>query len=272
MTYKIFGSLLFVFFTTFICTKPKVQLREATMDLPVVDSVNNLQCYTKYKNSLHDNNYLLVFNLNIVYFDSVSFETIVHNTQRDSIILDNLNRAFATQNIRFVVKQSNSDWNSDNITTFLTKYEDYEDREAINILVYTNEDEPTYNGIASGIPGTSVGVVASKIGTSTLPHELSHCFLLSHVFEKDDTDGHNSYGGDKICDTPSFNLMDNRTRNCGYVGKGKYTQEELEIIIPNYLNYNAEEYDCRDLFTPVQGLAIRWAIENYPPLYAALAY
>jgi len=249
-----------------------MQLRPATLDLPKVDSIDNLQCYTKYKNSLHDNNYQLTFNLSIKYFDPISLETVLHNSYRDSIIVTNLNKAFAVQNINFVVKESDSDWNESSITSFNNNYEDYEQDGSITILVYSNESEPSYNGIASGIPGTTIGIVGSKIATSSLPHEAAHIFGNSHLFEKDDTDGYNAHNGDKICDTPAFNLMDNRTQNCGYTGKPKYTEKELEIIIPNYLNYNAEEYDCRNLFTPVQILSARWYIENYPPLYSALAY
>ena len=127
-----------------------------------------------------------------------------------------------------------------------------------------------WNGVASGIPGTVLGVINTKISTSTLPHEMGHLLGLKHVFEKDDTDGYNSMTGDNICDTGSFNLMDNRTIDCGYVGKARYTEEDLKVLIPNYLNYNAEFIDCRDTFTHVQNLAIRWNIENFPQLYSCL--
>jgi hypothetical protein len=56
------------------------------------------------------------------------------------------------------------------------------------------------------------------------------------------------------------------------VGAAKYSEKDLEIIIPNYLNYNSESVDCRDRFTPVQTLSIRWHIENFPTLSSALYY
>ena len=273
MSYKIFISLLFCFTTAFVCNKPKLVLERYPLDLPRVDSINNAQCVVRYKSSLYDNNLSLLFNVRIIYFEEEISEWLVYDTkEKDDIIINNLNNTFRTQGISFILKESNVDVSSESINEFLAHYQDYEKSEVLTILVYSNHVGAVYNGIASGVPGTVMGIVDDKIATSTLPHEASHLLGLSHLFEKDDTDGKNAYSGDKICDTGAFNIMDNKTKDCGYTGKPKYSEEDLKVIIPNYMNYNAEPVDCRDRFTPVQMLAIRWHIENFPKLYDALSY
>lgn len=274
MTYKLFISFLFFSLASLICNKPKPILTELSADLPRVDSINNYQCVVRYKSSLYDNNLALTFNVRIIYFEEEVTEWLVYDSkEKDVKILNNLNTSFAKQGITFVLKESNVDVNSASINEFLAHYTDYEQEGALTIIVYSNSFGATYNGIASGVPGLVLGILNEKINTTTLPHEMGHLLGLAHIFEKDDTDGLNSSTGDKICDTPEYNIMHNITNECAYMGPGKYTEEELKTIIPNYLNYNAENpYDCRDKFTPVQGLAMRWYVENFPSLYNALLY
>lgn len=272
MTYKLIFSFLAVFLTTFICTKPKAY-KEVYTDLPRVDSTAYTQCVVRYKNSLYDNNLLLEFKVNVVYIKSLGLEAIFSdNYQKDSLIEVTLNKGFEEQGILFSVDKSEVSYSGYSINEFSDHFEEYLEKDYITVLVYDDASGARFNGVAAGIPHTICGVVESRISSSTIVHEVGHLLGLKHIFEKDDTDGKNAVTGDAICDTGSFNLMDNRTSECGYVGPAKYSEKDLEIIIPNYLNYNYETIDCRDKFTPVQTLSMRWHIENFPTLSSALYY
>ena len=273
MTYKFIVSLMFFLTASLMCNKHRPVFTELPMELPKVDSMNYAQCVIRYKNSLYDKNLALIFNVRIIFFESEFSDYIMedHAIMADTII-NNLNNSFREQGISFVAAEIDTKLKDVSINEFLDHYKDFEKVGVLTILVYSNNYGAAYNGIASGLPGIVMGIVKDRINTSTLPHEMAHCTGCPHLFEKDDTDGFNAHSGDKVCDTPSFNIMDNRTANCAYVGKRLYSDEELKVIVPNYMNYNAENIDCRDEFTPVQMLLIRWHIENYPPLYQALAY
>ena len=271
MSYKIFVSFIFVFLTTFICTQKKQPLTKFELPLPRADTIAGRVCIVKYKNSLYDNNLALKFKLKIVYLKSSIADWIIRDTgPENDVIVNNLNNAFAPQGISFVVVKSNIEVSDNTIDNFFTNYKDYKEDEVITIVVYEKRDGVIFNGIAASAPSTIIAVVEDRIATSTVPHEMGHAFGLNHIFDRDETDGYNAYTGDKICDTPYFNIMDNKTSDCNYVGPSKYTDKELSIIIPNYLNYSNEKIDCRDRFTPIQILSMRWYIENYPQLYDAL--
>ena len=273
MTYKFIVSLMFFLTASLMCNKHKPVFTELPMELPKVDSMNYAQCVIRYKNSLYDKNLALIFNVRIIFFESGFSDYIMedHAIMADTII-NNLNNSFREQGISFVAAEIDTKLKDASINEFLDHYKEFEKVGRLTILVYSNNFGATYNGIASGLPGIVMGIVKDRINTSTLPHEAGHLLSLPHLFERDDTDGKNAHTGDKICDTGSFNIMDNRTKDCGYIGAPKYSEEDLKVIIPNYMNYNAEDIDCRDRFTPVQMLAIRWHIENFPNLYEALYY
>jgi hypothetical protein len=264
-----------MFFCTasLMCNKQAPVLKTMPMELPAVDSMNYAQCVIRYKNSLHDKNLALIFKVRVIFFEDAFSDYILQDqVAKADTIIDNLNVSFAEQGISFVIDEVDTNLESTNINQFLAHFEEYEKVGTLTIIVYPKTSDSAYNGIASGVPGIVMGVVEDKIATSTVPHEMGHVLGAYHIFEKDDTDGKNATTGDKICDTGSFNLMDNRTRDCGYIGKPKYSEEDLKVFIPNYMNYNAEDIDCRDRFTPVQMLSIRWHIENFPTLYEALYY
>lgn len=273
MTYKIFISLMFFFTASFMCNKKQPILETLPMELPKVDSMNYAQCVIRYKSSLHDKNLALIFNVRVIFFeDAVSDYILEDDVLKADTIITNLNQSFMGQGISFVATEIDTKLSDESINTFLNHFKEYEKVGTITVLVYSSNLGASYNGIASGVPGIVMGIVEDRIGTSTLPHEMGHLLGAYHIFERDDTDGMNAHTGDKICDTGSFNIMDNITRDCGYAGPPKYTEEELKVIIPNYMTYNAENVDCRDRFTPVQMLSIRWHIENFPNLYEALYY
>lgn len=272
MTYKIIFSFIVILFTTFTCTKQK-PYKEVYTDLPKIDNKAHTQCVVRYKNSLYDNNLLLEFKVNVVYIKPLGIDAIFSdNYQKDSLIEVTLNKGFEEQGILFSVDKSEISYSGYSINEFSDHFEEYIEKEYITILVYDDAEGTRFNGVAAGIPHTICGVIEEKIGSSTLVHEVGHLLGLKHIFEKDDTNGKNAVTGDGICDTGSFNLMDNRTVDCGYVGPAKYSEKDLKIIIPNYLNYNYEAIDCRDKFTPIQTLSMRWHIENFPTLSSALYY
>lgn len=272
MTHRIILKFLFILLILGSCSKQK-KYEKLYTDLPVVDSTAYTQCVVRYKSSLYDNNLLLQFKLNIVYIKNKELSSIFEdNSEKDSIIQNTLNKGYKEQGIIFNIEESSNSYTGYSINDFQYDYEKYIKENYITIVIYPDEPGVNFNGVAAGIPHTVCGIVESKISSSTIVHEVGHLLGLKHVFEKDDTDGKNAISGDAICDTGSFNLMDNRTFECGYVGPAKYSEEDLKIIIPNYLNYNYETIDCRDKFTPIQTLSIRWHIENFPTLSSALYY
>lgn len=221
----------------------------------------------RYKNNLTDGNYILPFALNVVVFkDLMDLNLSTYDVE----ILDNLNTAFKKEGFIFKVEKSTSVRGYRSLNNFLEEYQEFEEVGYITVLVYTNETEAEFNGIASGIPGTTIGVNLSRLSTSTLPHEMGHALGLRHIFAPDETDGLNNIYGDQVCDTPQHNIMHNQTHNCKYHGPVKFTEEQLQVIIPNYLNYNHDNVDCRDRFTAVQSIRMRWMVANYPTLEKSL--
>lgn len=244
------------------------------VSLAEVDSTNYTECFIRYKSNLYEASEELIFNISIHHVTNGIVSSFTTETKSlDSIIMDNLNTNYKDLGIKFKLAESSTTGKDYYIEHIVDHYEEFNDRNRLNIIVYHNID--LINGYMYGAaiksPGTIFGVIKSRIGLVTTVHEMGHCFGLGHIFEKDDTDGKSSIHGDKICDTPAYNLMDNRyINNCGWYGTTKYTEQELAILIKNYENYAPVGYDCRSEFTPIQGLAIRWYIENTPVLKDAL--
>ena len=245
----------------------KVQLAE-------IDPTNYTECFIRYKSNLYEASEELTFNITIHHITNGlinSFTTETNNI--DSTILENLNSKYEVIGIKFKIKESVTSSKDYYIEDIVNHYKEFDDRNTINIIVYHNIDSENgyMYGAAVRSPGTVFGILSTRIDLATAIHEMGHCFGLGHVFEKDDTDGSTSRLGDRICDTPSYNLMDNRyVVNCGWYGTTKYTPEELDILLKNYENYSPNDRDCRSEFTPIQSLAIRWYIENTPVLKDAL--
>jgi hypothetical protein len=180
---------------------------------------------------------------------------------------DSLNANFYEAGFKFYVASEEHKYTGETISSFALNGNKYNKLGVITILVYHTEQR-LYNGIAMGAPSTLIGVHASRMGSKTLPHEMGHALGLFHTFEPDSSDGSGATLGDGICDTPAYNLMDlSINDDCEHDGGTMYTEEELEIIIPNYLSYTGE---CRENLTPVQILVTRWYITNAPILTACV--
>lgn len=274
MVLKIFISFFTISLLSFgglVCGSKKVDLHELDYKLPDLDTLNTFQCVVRYKNTLYDNNAALTFSYRIVYIEPSIIDWVLESKEELSkTIQTNLNAAFYEQGISFRLSEYLVKISDYSMRDFNEHWKEFEEEGVITIIVYVDRKNAVYNGIASGVPGTVIGVVQDRISKGTLPHEIGHILGLFHIFERDDTDGLSLHGGDRICDTPAFNIMDSRSMGCNYTGNRLYKQEDLKVIIPNYLNYSNDTIDCRSKFTPIQGLSMRWYIENYPPLYNCL--
>ena len=270
-----------IFFSVYIVTcNTAIQNNKTFVKFPqTLADVGKNECAIKYKNSLYDNNYTLKFKINLVFVYPVSINSAISNYDHygDSLI-QNLNKAYFDEGIEFSIQSTSNIYSNDNIDDLVDaiqnnnvkgKYNDLQD--FMNVIVFTESTDVNVAGVSDGIPSTIIGLNLDRVTTSTAPHEMGHALGLRHIFEKDHTDGLNAQYGDLICDTPSFIMSSSDIgRGCKYLGKVLYTEEELNIIIPNYENYNLTYEDCRKNFSPQQSLAMRWHIENYPALYKSL--
>jgi Pregnancy-associated plasma protein-A len=236
-------------------------------DLPVLDPSLDCGASTRYKNSLHEGNYLLEFNVMLVYHES-PFD--LNPVDYKSIVETQLNEDFSSEGVIFSVKEEKTTYTELSIEDHEKLFKEYYEPNHI-IIILCDDEFFRFSGIVDNIPGSSLAVQKSVLpDRKTLPHEMGHVFGLKHIFEPDNLNANTLNSGDNICDTPPYNIMDHRTSGCSYHGKPKYTEEDLKVIIPNYMNYSFEEDDCRKRFTPQQSLAMRWYIENFPQLYNTL--
>lgn len=264
--------LLVIFIGGCFATQTKIAPKK--VKLAEIDSTNYMECYIRYKSDLYEASEELTFFITIHHVTNGLLNSFTTETTTiDSIVLENLNSSYDDLGIRFQIKESVTSAKDYYIEGIVDHYKDFDNRNTLNIVVYHNID--TENGYMYGAavkaPGTVFGILSTRVHLPTLVHEMGHCFGLPHVFEKDDTDGSTSTHGDRICDTPAYDLMDNRyITNCGWDGTSKYTPEELLILLKNYQNYSPNDRDCRSEFTILQSYATRWFIENTPVLIDAL--
>ena len=222
------------------------------------------ECIIRYKNSYYDNRDLIHMRMRIVNVYGGGIKSYLSEKPLYKAPVEaNLNKSFVEAGIQFHVVTEENEYTGESISDFALNASKYEKYGVITLLIYHTEHR-VFNGIAIGAPGNVIAVHASKVGAETLVHEMGHALGLLHTFEADSSDGYNSRTGDAICDTPSYDVMRLRVNfECKHVGEPMFSEEELSVIIPNYQSYTGK---CRDSFTPVQILAMRWYITNAPIL------
>lgn len=226
----------------------------------------------RWSNSLFDSEVEIPFNITVHHITGEVLDILLLDTEKtDSVLVETLNKYFKKVGFKFSIKESKIYSDKLLIKEFTKHSEQFKDRNTINIIIYHyREGNENLNGLVEAAPSISMGINLNVIAINTVAHEMGHIFGLPHIFEKDDTDGKNVMWGDQICDTPAFSLMDIRyITDCAWKGKPKYSNEELDVIIPNLLNYNNER-ECRDMFTGGQIMVMRWYVENTPVLQDAI--
>jgi hypothetical protein len=201
--------------------------------------------------------------------------------------LENMRQFYSAHNICFVLvgieQINNSILNYMQLGQDEPEFAPYVLPDVMNVFIHStlvDEDGEPSNGIAYGIPGTRVSVVASAINSSvnlsTLPHEIGHALGLYHTFEK--TFGEEkitrgaqiecvncTFAGDLLCDTPAdphsedYDTGSFINAGCEYFGSTlQYCDGEgilYKMDPTNIMAYGRRE--CRNRFTNGQGERMR---------------
>lgn len=273
--------ILFLFFVLFIsCNKDSSAPSDINFDgkdhLEEIDSVSGGKCLVLRKNILYDSAEGLKFKLKIVHvLDEdwlysnfpIEFES-PDLLAMDTFIVKSVNKIFNPYKIGFGIHKHEEYYNGSVFDDIVKDYEHYQEYGVITLVVYHTKIGENY-GATINNPSNIFAVHADKIKTKTVAHELGHVFGLLHVHDPDPTKGDTPDYGDGICDTPSINIMDfDLDIHCKYSGEKEFTEDELKILIPNYMLY--ENDHCRHNFSPVQVYTMRWFIQKTPILYSAL--
>lgn len=244
--------------------------------LEKIDSSSGGQCLVLRRNTLYDSSEGLKFKVKIVHILNeepfYSLSPYLGDDERlikmDTSIIDSLNSMFRPYKIGFGIFKHEEFYSGELFDDMARDFYKWEEYGVLTLVIFHTDGGDNY-GVVFNTPSNICGMIASRVMKRTVAHEFGHLFGLLHVHEPDPTNGKNPYYGDKNCDTPSINVMDWKIDDkCRYQGPPKYTEEELKMLIPNYmLHYNDP---CRHSFTPLQVLTMRWYIQETPILNAAL--
>jgi Pregnancy-associated plasma protein-A len=147
---------------------------------------------------------------------------------------------------------------------------------SIDIYVHGSFTDPNLAGIAYDIPNDFISIRGSSFTLTTLPHEMGHALGLLHTFEtaygEECPNGSDCSGdGDLICDTPAdFDGSQNMVAAgmpCVYTGVQAtncaiFPFVDLHAYDPSENNLMSYWRECRNTFTPQQGLRMRVTIGN----------
>ncbi len=146
----------------------------------------------------------------------------------------------------------------------------------IDFYIHQAFSDTNLAGTAYVIPNNFISVRGSTFNLPTLPHEMGHALGLYHTFEtaygEECPDGSDCSGdGDLICDTPAdFDTSQNMVAAgvpCVYTGTRNVNCDVFPFS--NYHTYDPSETNmmsywgnCRNNFTPQQGLRMRVTLSN----------
>lgn len=272
--------LLYVFLahTSFLNGyKKSIDLKQELKQIPStlekrIDSTYYPACSIVKDNQLYEMGIEIPLHVTIHHATGSFYDKLFLNVDTlNYTIQDTLDKYFYGTGLKPIIKESFIYSDDISINDFDKHAENYDNRKTINVIVYHQHvEDAVVNGIAFKTPGSVCGIILNRAYTVTAVHEIGHLLGLDHVFETDYTDGHSPNFGDKICDTPSFNIMDQHyIKGCQWVGDPK-RQAAMDTIITNYLSYTFSYSECRTNFTPLQIKAMYFTIENYPFLQDAV--
>ena len=244
-----------------------------------IDSNKGKQCLVLRRNILYDSAEGLKFKVKFVHIledEFFPYSPFMGDDEElmkiDSTIIDSLNYYFYPQKMGFGIYEHQEYHSGELLQDFNSEFTKWQEYGVLTAVIYHTKSADYFAAASIGYPSNIIAIHSSVYKTKSPIHEFGHAFGLPHIFEPDHTDGHNAYWGDQICDTPSVNIMDPReysvNNKCQYSGQREYSDEDLSILIHNYMSYNNDV--CRRAFTPLQGLTMRWHTEKIPLLNSAL--
>ena len=215
------------------------------------------------------------------YKVSVRFVKIVREKEPEDIdirkinaAIDRLNKDYQKARLTFEAEEitviENPKAFREGIDFYRTHASLYNKDGFLNIYIYPSTIGG-YSGAAGSIPSTYFCIKEYYLPTSTVSHEIFHCFGGYHTHQQNGENRKNSYEtGDLVCETPAadFYALNNGqgylgrvNDDCEYVGPlGNLTSDEHKRNILNIGSYSLSS--CRRMFEKEQISRMHWIINN----------